>query len=324
MASAVLLVGMLGYMLIEGYSWIDGLYMSVITLSTVGYETIHPLSTGGKLFSVGLILFGLGLAFYTVGVVAAAMIEGWFLDFMRGRRMDSKISKLEGHTIVCGYGRVGQWAAHQLRESSIVPVVVEKDEDRLSHAQEAGYHVLAGDATEDAVLERAGIDRALALLCALGDDPDNVFLTLSAKGLAPDILVVARASDEGTESKLRRAGADRVISLHETGGMRMAYLVHQPAVVDFLDVVVRDRSLDLRLGELRVPADSSLVGTTLRDCRIREDTGTMIIAVRRGEQQFEVNPDPARRIEAADVLIVLGQESQIQRLIEANLGVIAE
>lgn len=319
-AILVTTVAVAGYVILEGYSVLDAIYMAVITLSTVGYGEVQPLSPTGKVFSIVLIMFGIGLVLYTISVMTSALIEGHLVEFMRGRRMDRKVEQLQNHAIVCGYGRVGQWAAQELARAGVPTLVIEQDEERRTHALEAGHVTVGGDATEDAVLQRAGIERARAVLCALREDADNVYLTLTARGLAAEVLIVARATDEATESKLRRAGADRVLSLYEIGGTRMAYLVQQPAVMDFLDVITHEADLDLRLEEVSIDPSSELVGRSLREARVREVSGTMVIAIRHHDGRVVVNPDPGARLEAGDALIVLGQEAQFERLHASSIG----
>ena len=315
-AVTITVVGVVGFIVIEGYSFLDALYMAVITLSTVGYGEVQPLSEAGKAFTVVLILFGLGFVLYTITTVATAVIEGSLIDFMKGRRMDRRIRELEGHVLVCGYGRVGMWAARALSAAGREIVVVDQDPARVRHATEKGLLAMEGDATEDEQLESAGLERAGALVCALDNDAENVFLAVTARGISRRLLIVARASDEKAEAKLRRAGADRVISLHELGGQRMAYSILQPAAFDFLDVFIRDEALDLRLHEFRVPKGSEVAGKALRDGRLRQDTGAIVIAIRRDGGKFDGNPDPGFVLAEGDELIALGREEQLARLHE--------
>jgi len=313
-ALAITWLGVAGFVVIEGYSFLDALYMAVITLSTVGYREVEPLSDAGKAFTVVLILFGLGFVLYTIMAVATAVVEGSLIDFMKGRRMDRRIRELKGHVVVCGFGRVGRWAARELAAAGRDVVVVDRDPARVGQAIDDGLLAIEGDATEDEQLEPAALERASALVCALDNDAENVFLAVTGRGISPRLLIVARASDEKAEAKLRRAGADRVISLHEIGGHRMAYSILQPAVFDFLDVFVRDEALDLRLHEVRLAEGSSLAGRALRDCRLRESTGVIVIAIRREGGAFDGNPDPGFVLRENDELIVLGREEQLARL----------
>ena len=310
----VTLMGVIGYMSCEGCSLLDALYMTVITLSTVGYREVVPLTTSGKIFTIFLIIGGFGIVLYTVGQLAVAIIEGEIIDFLKGRRMDRKLEQVTGHVLICGYGRTGRAAALELQRGGYSVVVVEHDAERVKTAETDGMLVVTGDALEDDVLCQARIEHARSILGALTDDADNVFLTITARGLAPKIQIVARATDEGNEAKLRRAGADRVIAMGQLGGLRMAFLVEQPAVIDFLDCIVHNEHLDLRLEQMRPEEGSAIVGKTLRDSGIRQRSGAMVIGIRRADGSHEINPRANHRLVADEDLIVLGLAEQLDRM----------
>lgn len=224
----VLAIGIVGYMTIEGWSFLDALYMTVVTISTVGYEEVQPLSDGGRVFSIVLIIGGVGVMFYGATSFIQYLVEGHLGNILGSRRMKEKFSKLKGHIILCGYGQVGRELARTLQTEEVPFVVVDLNQEATARAADDGYLSVHGDATRDDVLNESGIEQARGLVAAAGSDADNVFVTLSAKGIRPDLVVVARASSEESESKLRRAGADRVILPLRLGGRRMAMLALHP------------------------------------------------------------------------------------------------
>jgi voltage-gated potassium channel len=314
--SGVTVAGTLGYMLIEKWPPLDSLYMTIITLTTVGFGEIRELSEAGRLFTIFLILFGIGTVGYGVGNLAAFLIEGRLQDLFRERRMERDIENLEDHIILCGYGQNGAHAGEELRRSGILFLVIEKDTEKVERLREEGLLVLQGDATEDETLRKAGIERAYGLITALPQDADNVYVTLTARGFNPDLTIVAMATSESAERKLLRAGANRVISPSEIGGRRMASVLIRPEVVNFLDVMMHGDDLELRLEEVRIQEGSHIVGKSIRDCRIREHTGALVIAYRPRGKPLVVNPAAETVLQPGDVLIVMGKEGQIEYLRE--------
>ena len=304
--------GTLGYWVI-GLHPLDALYQTVTTVSTVGFRELYPSTTSAKIFTIVLILLGVGTVLYAFGVVLEVVIEGDLFDVWGRRRVERKIGELRGHVIVCGYGRVGRSIARRLSESTQDFVVVDGDPERL-----AGTDLLTvvGDATDDRVLRQAGIDRARALVAATSTDTTNVYISLSGKALKPDLFVIARARDAASEAKLIRAGADRVINPQAIGGTRIAALLMQPHVSEFLDVVTHGDEIEFQLSELAVGAGSPLAGRSLRDAHLRERTGALVLAIRNQEGQFHTNPDPETVISAGDILIVIGTAGQVESLFQ--------
>jgi voltage-gated potassium channel len=313
---AVTLAGTLGYLLL-GFSALDALYQTVTTLSTVGFREVEPLSTVGKLFTVVLILVGVGTVLTTFTVVVEALIEGSLRDVYGRRRMDRKIAGMSGHVIICGWGRVGQAIAQYVGASGTPLVVVDTDGERV---EGIGHPFLVGDATDDAVLRSAGIERARALVAAIDTDAENLFVALSGRTLRPDLFIVARARTKASEEKLRRAGANRVVNPQAIGGERMAAFLLQPHVAEFVDVVMHDGSLEFRLEEVPVPVGSPLAGRTIRDAHIRDTTGALVLALRSADGAFLPNPDPSTTVEAGHILIVVGTAEQTAAL-RATVGV---
>ena len=309
----MIVVGTIGYVIL-GFSPLDALYQTVTTVSTVGFREVEPLSGAGQLFTIVLILVGVGTVLYTLGVLIEALIEGELLDLFERRRMERKIGEMSDHVIVCGWGRVGKAIARHVGASGGEIVVVERNEDRLEGTSVNFVH---GDATDDAVLRDAGIDRAHALVAALDTDADNLYVTLSAKTLKPGIFVVARARAWAAEEKLLRGGADRVVNPQDIGGARMAAFVLQPHVTEFLDVVMHNRTLEFRLEQVDVPPSSPLAGHTLRDAHIRDKTGALVLAMRHADGTFTTNPTPETEIVGGEVLIAIGTQAQLDALLEA-------
>lgn len=303
---AILVIGTLGYMLL-GLEPLDAVYQTLITVSTVGYREIGDVTGRYQVFTSLLIVFGTGTTLYTLGVLLETLFEGRLDDQFRRRRMQRGIDGLRGHTVVCGFGQVGRAITEELQRKDEPVVVVDRRE--LDASAGVTYFV-SGEATEDEVLERAGIARADTLVLALDSDADNLYVTLSARSMRPDLFIVARANQSAATPKLHRAGADRVVNPHEIGGSRMAAMVLQPDVADFLDVVMHDRELEVRLAEVRIPVDSDLVGARLGACRIGELTGATVLAVGR-TATFITNPGDELVLESSDVIIALGTPEQL-------------
>ncbi len=306
----VVVVGTAGYMVL-GFGLLDALYQTVVTVSTVGYAFPHPIGDGVKAFTIALILLGVGTALYTFTVTLELLIDGHMRELIRRSRMDRDIENMQGHVVICGWGRVGREVARYLVNAGQEIVVVDRDGDRTSTV---GYPTITGDVTEDDTLVRAGIERAGTLIAALDTDADNLFVTVASRSFNPTIHVIARARSESSEAKLLRVGADRVVNPQRLGGDRMAAFVTQPHVVDFVDVVMHDGSLEFRLEELTVGSDSSLAGQTLRSTRVHEMTGCLVLAIRRPDGSFTPNPSPEAEVAAGDVLIGVGTSAQLAAL----------
>jgi voltage-gated potassium channel len=308
--AAVFLVGTIGYVVL-GFSVLDAIYQTVTTVATVGFREVRPLDDAGKIFTIVLILVGVGTALYTFSVVLETLFEGHLQALFGRRRMERQIETMQGHVIVCGWGRVGRAIADELMLANTDLVVVDLDPARVA---EASIPALVGDATVDGVLEAAGLRRARALVAALDSDAGNLFVTLSARSLRPDLFIVARARVEESEEKLRRAGADRVVNPQSIGGARIAAFVLQPHVTEFLDVVMHDRGLQFRLEELRIPQGSSTAGQSIRDAHLRDRTGALVLALREEDGTFNTNPSPETTIRAGHVLIVIGTPTELDAL----------
>lgn len=307
---AVLVVGTVGYLLL-GFGLVNALYQTVTTVATVGFREVEPLSTAGKFFTMTLILVGVGATLYAFSVLIETFIEGRLQDLLGRRRMEKTISSMRDHVVVCGWGRVGRSIAAEVAGAGRDLVVIDHDEERVAGCP---HPTVFGDATEDAVLINAGVDRAAALVAAVDTDAANSFITLSARAMQPDLFIVARARSTDSEEKLRRAGADRVVNPQNIGGARMAAFVLRPHVAEFVDVVMHERNLQFRLEELAVGPESPIVGETLRDAHLRDRTGALVLALRDPLGQFLTNPPSDTTIEAGHVLIAIGTESELQSL----------
>jgi voltage-gated potassium channel len=307
----VMTCGTIGYLLF-GFPLIDALYQTVTTVTTVGFREVHPIdSVAEKLFTMVLVLAGVGTAFYTFGVSLEGLVEGHLRTLREKRRMDRTLENLQGHVIVCGWGRVGRaCGSYAAREGNAV-VVVDRNPDRLV---DLPHLAVAGDVTDDEVLKKAGVLRASSLVAALETDADNVYVTLSGRALRPDLTIIARARTESSEPKLVRAGADHVVNPQRLGGDRMAAFAVQPHVMDFLDVVMHDGSLEIRIEEAPVATNSPLAGATVADAGVLERTGAQLLALRDADGTFRTNPGPSTCVTAGQVLIAMGTADQVAAL----------
>ena len=314
----VLAAGTVGYLLL-GLPALDALYQSVTTVTTVGFREVGEPTAGFRIFTIVLVLFGVGSVLYALGVLLESLVEGRITERFARRRMQRHIDSLHDHVVVCGWGRVGRVINDALVGAGGRTVVV-VDRDPARAASVAGL-VVEGDATDQDVLRRAGIERAGALVIALDTDADNVYVTLSARALRPELFIVARARVESAEALLAQAGADRVVNPQAIGGARMAALVDQPHVADFLDVAMHDAGLSFRLAELTVAAGTPVAGRSLRDAHLRDATGALVLAVRDAGGRFRPNPDPNQIMEIGEVLIAIGTEAQLGALRDLVTGV---
>jgi voltage-gated potassium channel len=306
----VLVGGTIGY-LAFGYGVLDALFQTVITVSTVGFGEVHRFSPGQKIFTIVLILTGVGTAAYTFTVLVESLVEGYLGDTFGRRRMQRQIDQTHDHVVLCGWGRVGRAIARYLTTSKVPVVVVDVSPERT--ATVVGPSV-SGDATDEEVLRAAGIERAAVLITALNGDADNLYVTLTGRRMRPDLFIIARTATEAAVPKLLQAGADRVVNPQDLGGARMAALAAQPHVAEFLDVVMHDGSLEFRLEQIEVPAASPLVGKTLRSARVHAHTGALVLALRHPGEGFHTNPPPEAHIGAGDVLVVIGNSDQVAAL----------
>jgi voltage-gated potassium channel len=303
-----------GYVLLEGWGWRDALFMTVTTLSTVGYGEVYPLSQEGRLFSIILILLGVGGAAYTFGLVTDFVVAGELRGALRRQSIMNKIAHLENHYIVCGYGRVGQQVAKSLDAAHLDLVVIDVNPDYVEELEEQGLLFLIGKATEDDVLLRAGIKRAAGLCCCLPSDADNVFTVLTARTLNPNLYIVSRSNAQESERKLRLAGVNQVINPYLITGHRMAAQVLHPRIAEFLDVMMRQGDLELRIEEIEVFAGSSIVERTLGDIHVRHVTGVNVLAVRRGKDELFTQLTADFCLLEGDILVGLGTVAQLNAL----------
>jgi voltage-gated potassium channel len=303
----------LGYVFIEGWDYFDSLYMTVITLTTVGYGEVRPLSKVGRAYTIVLMLAGIGMLFYIISAGARVIVEGGIKEALGKRRLQKNIQKLHQHYIICGYGRIGEIIARQLKERHIPFVVVENNPEAVAVLEDLGYDVLVGDATKEEVLEEAGIERAKGLVAVVSSDANNVFITLTARSLNPHIFIVARAVDPGSAQKLLRAGADRVESPYELGGRKMAQTILRPNVTTFVELAMKE-DVELSMEEIAVAPTSSLVGTALKDSGIRQQLNTIVVTIKRADGDMIFNPSPGTQIAAGDTLIALGMRHNLEIL----------
>ena len=311
--TAVIAYGTIGYMLIEGWNVLDSLYMTVITLTTVGYEEVHVLSDTGRLFSIVLMISGIGAMFYALGVGARVLLEGELRYILGRKRLSKKIENLKNHYIICGFGRMGKIICSELMQNKAPFVVIEGDPEIVA-TMDADILALQGDATQDSVLKEAGIERAKGLISVLASDASNLYVVLSARGLNPNLNIVARASEEGAEQKLMRAGADNVVSPYFIGGIRIAHTILKPAVVDFIEFATKSGNLELQMEEVKVSAGSRIKGQSLDECGIRKDLGIIIVAIKRESGEMEFNPTSASVIREGDTLVAMGETKQLDAL----------
>jgi voltage-gated potassium channel len=307
-------IGVAGYMIIERWSFLDSLYMTAITLTTVGFREIAPLTPLGQLFTIILIVMGVGTIIYSLTASAEYLLAADLGPSLRNRRWRRMLNEMENHVIVCGYGRVGRSAVAALGEIDESVVVIERDTEVIEAARAQDVLVVQGDATKDETLKQAGIDRAKGLITSVGSDADNLFLVLSAKGLNPQLKVVSRSVDPDNEAKLMRAGADRVISPYLLGGRYMANVLTRPRVTEFLGSVTLDSGLELWLEEVSVAAESELVGQSVGQSDVRHRTGASLVGLFRHASGDMISPDQSTLLQAGDVLIVLGTRKQLASL----------
>jgi voltage-gated potassium channel len=306
--------GTLGFILIEHYPPFDAFYMTLITISTVGYAEVHPLSHAGRVFNSFLIFFGVTIMLLAVGGMTQAIIELELNQFFGKRRNKKMIDQLHDHYIVCGFGRVGRGAAHELQRAGVPFLVVDNNPDRMEWAIKDGMLAVLADATDDETLKAAGLLRARGLIATLQSDADNLFVILSAKALHPTLKVAARISSEQSERKMRLAGADYVFAPYDITGNRMAQVMLKPHVFQFIDFTTKGMGLDVGIEQVRVTAKSEFASKSLLDTQMRKDLGVIVLAIRKSDGRMLFNPAPEAEIEAGDYLIVMGEQANLQRL----------
>jgi voltage-gated potassium channel len=310
------LAGSIGYMLIERMSFLDALYMTVITITTVGYEEVKPLDTAGRIFTIVIIFVGVGTAYYVFAAITEVVVSGQFKEFVGKNTMNRKIQHLEGHVILVGYGRFGRVVADELKTDSHTVVVIEINSELEADLVRSGLYHLIGSALDEAVLEAAGIRSASDIVVATASDPDNVFVSLSARGKNPAIRIHARAETEAGLRHLKLAGADRAISSYHYSAYRIAAAIARPSVVDFLTLILPGSGEDTSLEEVRVPSSSPLIGLTIGAIE-RANTRLRIVGLKRGSDPISIIPDEQTTIDAGDLIVVIGARLSLQRLAES-------
>jgi voltage-gated potassium channel len=311
----ILISGTVGYIFYEQWSVLEAFYMTVVTISTVGFGEVHPLSEAGRLFTSFLIISGTGVLAYTLGSLVQFMVEGKFREIIGIKKMQQQIDKLNNHYIICGFGRIGKFISNEFSANGLPFVIVEQNQEMCEKIKDEDYLYVQGDATVDATLENAGILNARGIITAVTSDTDNVYITLTARGLNPNLYILARSGEDLTEKKLLRAGASKVISPYTIGASRMAQAVLRPSVVDFIDIATGYHHLELQIEELRVGQSSNLAGKTLQDSAIRSTHNIIIVAIRKkGASDMTFNPAANTTIEGGDTLIILGEPDAIKKL----------
>jgi len=311
---AIAVAGTFGYVFIEHWTVLQAAYMVIITLFTVGYGEVAPLSTAGRILTMAIIVTGVGTSVYAAGQVLEIILEGELLGFRKKQRMNRMIREMKDHYIICGFGRVGHQVAEDFNAAGIPYVIIDSKPETITELEPRGIPALVGDVTSDSILEEAGIRRAKGLVACSDSDVTNVYVTLSARAINPSLFIVARAGQHETERKLQIAGANRTVSPYFISAKRMAAMVSKPVASDFLDVVMHGRELEFQLHEVPVPPASPLVGRTLSDTEIRARSGALVIAIRRADGRLELQPRAATPVGAGDTLVVIGTQEQVDML----------
>jgi voltage-gated potassium channel len=310
--SLVILAGTAGFHFIEGWSWFDGFYMVVTTLTTIGYQETHPLSHAGRVFNIGVIVAGVSLVFLGIGALTQALLEFELRSFFGRRKMEREIDRLTDHYIICGAGRVGRSAARELARRPVPFVIIENNDAKAARYQNECL-MMVGDATKEQTLREARIQQARGLVAATTTDATNLYIILTARALNPKLKIIARASEEDAEKHLLKAGADFIVSPYSFAGQRIAQTFLRPHVVTFLDTATTHLGMDLEIGEICVSQDSSFAGKTIETSRVRQERGVIVLAIKRG-QGMRFNPSPDDRIEAGDYLIAMGEPAQLRQV----------
>jgi voltage-gated potassium channel len=309
--------GTIGYMVVEGWNFRDSLFMTVTTLTTVGYGEVHDLSPAGEVFTIVLLTLGVGIILYLLSTLAKIVLEGELKQLIGRSRLERKIKDLKNHYIVCGYGRMGRAVVDELLSKGRDIIAIEKNP--VDAGEKDNLILLEGDATKDELLERAGIQKARGLVSVLPTDAENLYVVLSARVLNPKLLIYTRAGDESSEKKILRAGADRVVSPYHAGGIRIANMILKPDVVDFIEFATRSGFLHIQLEEVKVRPGSTLEGKTLELAGIGRDLGVIILAIKKPDGEMHFNPTARTVIEHGNILIALGEKSKLD-LLEGMAG----
>jgi len=312
--------GTLGYVVLEGWSVWDAFYMTVITVTTVGYREVHPMTRVGEAFTVALLLTGVGTFFYVLSLFVAGLVHVGFAAKWEARRRDRMLDDLRDHFIVCGYGRMGRIIVDEFRRQDVPFVVIDREAELVHELVAAGSLAVAADAGSEDVLRRIGIDYARGLISAVGSDAENVYIILSARLTRPDLFIIGRAENEDAIAKLRRAGADRVFSPYQAGAHQMAQAALRPAVVDFVQLATSSERLELGIEQIRLTPASPLCGQSLAAANVRQRFGVVVVGVQRAGGKMEFNPAPETEMSAGDHLIVMGRPDTLKQLEGAAAG----
>ena len=315
----IVVAGSVGYSLIEGWPLWDAFYMTMITVTTVGYREVHPLSRVGELFTVVIATVGVATVLYTFSFLMAQLVEGDLQERLAARRRQRMLEALTNHFIICGFGRIGQIIAREFSRQGVPFVVIERDGERMQAAIDAGYLAVEADASSELVLKRIGIERARGFIAAVGTDAENVYAVLTARLLRPDLFIIGRAETEDAQSKLHRAGADRVLSPYQIGGLQLAQTALRPAVVDFVQLATSSDNLDLNMEQVKIGAGSYLADRTIIEANLRQRFGVIVVGIQRPDGTMQFNPAPETPMRVGDFLVVLGQARNLREL-EAAAG----
>jgi len=314
----VIITGVIGFSIIEDFTLSESFFMTIITISTVGFQEVHPLSEAGRLFTALLIIFSLGIFGYVVTTITRLIVDGIFKNYYKDNKVKKRINKLSNHVVLCGYGRNGKQAAIELSENDEAFVIIESDETLINKVrEESNLLYIHGDATHEDVLSESRIDKAKAMITTLPNDADNLFMVITARQINPDLAIISRASDDKSDIKLKRAGANNVIMSDKIGGQRMAKLVTQPDVVEFIEYIMLQRKKDVSLEEVSCKnLSSSFAGKSIRELDVRNVSGANIIGLKRKDKSYLINPEPNVMLSTEDQLFVLGTVEQINKLKE--------
>ncbi|MGE3178168.1 MAG: TrkA family potassium uptake protein [Vicinamibacterales bacterium] len=314
LVASIVVLGTVGYVAIEGWTLWESFYMTAITITTVGYREIRPMGRAGEVFTVVLLFSGVGAALYAFTLAATAIVEGGLPNRLQWRRREHMLDTIKDHFIICGYGRIGSTVAAQLRRENVPFVVLERDPVRYQAALDDGVLVVEADASREEVLRRVGIERARGFIAVVGTDAENVYAVLSAHVLKPDLFIVGRAETEDAVLKLKRAGADRVISPYQIGAVQIAQTALRPAVVDFVELATSSENLELAIEEIPIAESSGLTNKSILEANLRQRYGVIVVGIQRQDRKMEFNPEPDTAIRAGDKLVVLGRPHSLKRL----------
>ena len=318
--AGVVVVGTTGYMLIEGWSFPDALYMTVISVTTAGYKEVHPMSRAGELFTMVVLTVGVATVLYTFSFLMARLIEGDLESRWVRRRRERMLDELTNHFIVCGFGRMGLIVAQEFVRQGIPFVIIERDPERMQQAIDAGFLAVEADASSEQVLKRVHIDRARGFIAAVSTDAENVYAVLTARLLRPDLYIIGRAETEDAKVKLVRAGADRVVSPYQIGGLQLAQTALRPAVVDFVQIATSSENLELNMEQVGIKEGAVLAGRSIVEANLRQRFGVVVVGIQRSDGRMEFNPSPDAVMRAGDHLVVLGHLDKLRELEIAAAG----